>query len=124
MTPLRTIALAVGAIALEIASLLLTMGVTFNVFRLTSDSVPDISYAARASLAVATTSLWLVTAGATVFVALRLGRRRLRVNLLGAVFIVAVFNGLALYPFLAYASWANDATWDVPFPLGGRNEFR
>ncbi|MBI5283848.1 MAG: hypothetical protein HY874_02030 [Chloroflexi bacterium] len=122
LTALRTIALAVCAIGFEVVCLLTFFVALFNLAEI--DSIERAPYGLRASGAVATLGLCALTGGVAAFIALRLGRRWLRVNRLGAVFIVAVFNGFAFYFVLLLASLLNLFLWDVPFPLPNHGEFR
>ena len=117
MTAVRTLTVAVGSIAVEAVCLLLVLGGAFEMWRF--DSLRHAPYWVRASGAVATTGVFLLTGGASAAVALGLGRRWLRSNVLGAVFIVAVVNAPALYFLLGLVTWANDDVWNIPFPYGG-----
>ena len=125
MSALKTLAVAVGASAVEVVALLLIITATSAVDSLFDPNrTLDRSHGVRVAGAVATFVLWTVPGGAAAIIAIRLSARRLGASFLGAVFIVGAFNGLVLYVLLAYTTVVNECIWNVSFPLGGSGECR
>ena len=119
LNALRTLAVAIGSIAAEAVCVVLAMAVTLAPVELDFDAFHRAPYGLRVLAAVATAVLCVFTAGAAAFLSLRVGARWRGVSPLGAVFIVAISNGVFLYFLLAYITLINACTYDVPFPLGG-----
>lgn len=117
VTALKTLAVAVGALAVETVCVVLALALTLAPVELDFDAFHGAPYGLRVLAAVATAVVCVFTAGAAAFVSLRVGARWRGASPLGAVFTVAISNVVFLYFLLAYITFINACTYDVTFPL-------